>query len=155
MKSLIPFGLRFDARHPLSAFPAIPGELDRVFGRLFEDPSAGPSSWTAGFRLDLHEMDEAYRIEAELPGVVAEDLDITVKDDVLVLAGEKKTEVEETEGSCTHSERVFGTFRRSIQLPGPVEASAVEATMANGVLTLLLPKSMGSRPRRIEVTKAS
>ena len=151
MKSLIPFGVHLGAGHPLAAFPAFPRELDRVFGRLFDDSHPGPSSRAGGFRLDLFEAEEAYRVEAELPGVAAADLDITVTDDVLVLAGEKKAESDEAAGERTHSERVFGEFRRSIQLPGPVEAGAVEARVADGVLTLVLPKSAASRPRRIEV----
>jgi HSP20 family protein len=132
-------------------------EVDRLFERFFEDPfltlrepAAGWGAWAPA--LDVSESESEYAIRAELPGVEAKDLEISVTGDVLVISGEKKEESEERKGTVYRAERRFGSFRRSISLPESVDASKVSAEYGKGVLTIRLPKSGESLARRIPVS---
>jgi HSP20 family protein len=76
----------------------------------------------------------------ELPGMTAGDVDLTVRNGVLTLTGEKKRETEEKKGDMLVAERRYGSFRRAFTLPDDVDADRAEATFRDGVLTLTLPK---------------
>ena len=106
-----------DSRSALTRFHS---EVDRVFERFFGQPfwGVGSSQWTQTRypSLDVREKDDAIVVQAEVPGVDPEDLDITVRDDVLILSGEKKDEREERGEGFYHSERAFGSFQRAIAL---------------------------------------
>lgn len=103
------------------------------------------------FPLDLRIADEEYLIEAFLPGVVADDLDIQIENNIVTIKGEIK--IERNEGDrYLLKERPFGAFQRSVELPDDVDANKVEAELKNGVLTLRLPKSEISKPRKISIS---
>ncbi len=103
------------------------------------------------FPLDLRIADEEYLIEAFLPGVVADDLDIQIENNIVTIKGEIK--IERNEGDrYLLKERPFGTFQRSVELPDDVDSNKVEAELKNGVLTLRLPKSEISKPRKISIS---
>jgi len=136
MKSMVPFG----------AAGLVPTHLDRLFGDLVGRTAANLQTGPR-VRLDLEETEDAYRVVAELPGVSREELEITVADDVLTLAGEKK-QAEEREG---YAERVFGRFERKLRFRLPVDAGRVTAEAKDGVVTIHLPKTEAVLPRRIEV----
>jgi len=103
------------------------------------------------FPLDLRIADEEYLIEAFLPGVVADDLDIQIENNIVTIKGEIK--IERNEGDrYLLKERPFGTFHRSVELPDDVDSNKVEAELKNGVLTLRLPKSEISKPRKISIS---
>jgi len=131
---------------PFSSAGLVPAHFDRLFGdfvgRAASNLQAGPR-----VRLDLVETDDAYRVVAELPGVAREDLEITVADGVLTLAGEKKL-AEEREG---YAERVFGRFERKVRFRLPVDTERVSAEAKDGVVTIHLPKTEAVLARRIEV----
>jgi HSP20 family protein len=132
-------------------------EMDRVFDRLARGFSGVPSirralDWEPEFRwssmlevqipaVDIAETDTAFRITAELPGMMKEDVDISVSQGRLTIKGEKREEREEKEKGYYLSERRYGTFQRSFQLPGQADADRIEAKFDNGVLTLTVPKS--------------
>ena len=132
-------------------------EMDRVFDRLARGFSGVPSirralDWEPEFRwssmlevqipaVDIAETDKAFRITAELPGMKKEDVDISVSQGRLTIKGEKREEREEKEKGYYLSERRYGTFQRSFQLPGQADADRIEAKFDNGVLTLTVPKS--------------
>ncbi len=102
-------------------------------------------------RVDISETDGAVVVSSELPGLKAEDIKITVADDVVTLEGEKKGE-QETEGRTVHRvERVYGSFRRSFRLPSAVNADEITATFTDGVLAVNLPKAEEAKARQIEV----
>jgi HSP20 family protein len=128
-------------------------EMNDLFGRFFEDwPLAGltrTGSWWPA--LDISERDDAVVLQAEVPGMKPEDIDISVQNNHLTLSGEKKETDERKEGEFYHSERRYGTFRREIALPSGVDADKVEAKYRDGVLTVTLPKSEEAKPRKIEV----
>ncbi|MEE2692683.1 MAG: Hsp20/alpha crystallin family protein [Pseudomonadota bacterium] len=119
--------------------------------RLFDDAFAGlgaPFGFTAPGvfsdarpRIDVHETDTALEIEAELPGVSEDDLNVEIANNTLTIRGEKRNEKRDERGGDYHYiERSYGSFARSIPLPYEVDPDAVEAVFKNGVLKMTLPK---------------
>ena len=142
MRSLIPF-----TSMNVKPFTT---DLESLFGRLMEGPVAATSHAAHILRLDWTEDDEAIVVRAEVPGVPAEELEITVTGDLLTLAGEKKADLTEDK-KPGYTERHYGAFRRQLQLPYPVAADQVTARSADGVVTIRLPKAESERSRRIQV----
>ncbi len=129
-------------------------EIDELFSRFFRDPwggelSRGELAW--GPRLDLAETDDAITVKAELPGVDANDININVTGNTLMIRGEKKHDREEKGRDFYYAERQYGGFRRAVQLPTSVDPDKVQAEFKNGVLTVTLGKNPESKPRRIAV----
>lgn len=114
----------------------------------------GGSSTASGFAplpLDISETEEAFVVQASLPGMKPEDVQITVHGDTLTIRGESKAE-EERKGEHWHlRERRFGTFQRSVSLATPVDPDRAQARFDHGVLTLTLPKSEAAKPRQIKI----
>lgn len=111
------------------------------------------ASWSPGVvpAMDLEETEDAYRIHAELPGVDPKELDISVRNEVLTISGEKKQQSESEGSDYYRMERRYGAFSRTVRLPGGVDSENIQANSHNGVLTLTIPKSERAKPRRIEV----
>jgi HSP20 family protein len=101
--------------------------------------------------LDVYEDDDKMTVQLELAGMKKEDFDISLQDDVLTIAGERKSSQEKQDGECFRSERSFGAFRRSVTLPAPVQSGEVKATYQDGILTVTLPKAEEAKPRKIQV----
>ena len=127
--------------------------------RLFEDtfnllPSTRTSFRTPriwGLQLDVSETDDAYIVKAAVPGITPDDLDITLTNNVLTIKGEIEA-TEEQEGEVYHMRELrYGSFSRSLTLPEQVNADGVEANVENGILTVFVPKSEESKPKRIPV----
>ena len=97
--------------------------------------------------IDIREEDEAYILSALVPGLTAEDLNIQVLEDVVRIQGEYKTDEKE----YLVRELPNGSFTRTLRLPVVIDAEHVEARIADGVLTLTLPKAESARPRRISI----
>jgi HSP20 family protein len=98
-------------------------------------------------RLNVREDDEAYVLSAFVPGISADELNIQVLEDVVRIDGEYKAE----ESNYLVQEFPTGSFTRSPRLPAPIDAEHVEADVANGVLTLRLPKAESARPKQIKI----
>jgi HSP20 family protein len=141
-------------------------EMDRMFDRfgsgfgfpslrrMFDIEPAWRSSFTFSTpAIDMSEDDKAYKISAELPGIDAKDIDISVSGDMLVLKGEKRLEKEETDKNYHFSERSYGSFQRAFELPSSVDSNKLAADFSKGVLTITLPKTVeAQRPaKKIEV----
>ena len=90
---------------------------------------------------DVTETDEEIVVHAELPGVAASDMDVSVRDSMLHIRGEKKSEEKREEEGKQYSERFFGSFERSIRIPSTVDEEKIAATLKDGVLEVRLPKS--------------
>ena len=137
----------------LDPFPDV-GELRRRMEQLFDRVGAGsPGVVRGGVHppVNLYETQEGYVLTAELPGLRAEDIEISVERDRLSLRGERR--IEHPPGASLHRvERVGGEFRRTIQLPVEVDGEKVEATYRNGVLGIRIPKAPEHQPRRIAVS---
>ena len=130
-------------------------EVDQLFHDFFGNGRAWDRETPASFpALNIWEDGQNVHAEAELPGVRIEQIEISVTGDLLTLRGERKSE-EKAGVACHRRERDFGAFARVVRLPAPIDASRVEASLKNGVLTITLPKSEQARPRRIEVKCAT
>lgn len=132
------------------------GEL---FHPLFEDFFRAPmggrqlGSLLRAPEADVVETEKEIRVALEMPGMRSDDIEIGLENNVLTIGGEKQEEREEgDERSTWHlSERRYGKFSRSFLLPRDVEHERIEASFANGVLTVRIPKSERARRRRIEI----
>lgn len=105
-------------------------------------------------RCDVSETDDALVVHAELPGVEAKDMDVSIHDGVLTLRGEKRTERAEEDKGRSYSERFFGSFERRLVLPANVDEDKIEANLKDGVLEVRLPKSAPAPPpeaRKVEI----
>lgn len=91
-------------------------------------------------KIDFHETEKEFRLTAELPGMTEEDIELNLSQEVLTLRGEKKEEKVEDDKGWYRMERQYGSFSRSIPLPAEVDSAAIEATMKNGVLKIVMPK---------------
>lgn len=101
--------------------------------------------------MDIYETPDAYEIEASMPGIKPEDVDLSLNNNVLTIRGETKAE-EDKEGRNYHlRERRSGSFIRSITLPSSINEDAIEAHYDNGILKLRLPKAEEARPKHIEI----
>lgn len=132
-------------------------QLQRRMDRLFQD-TAGMQRfpWQAGVYppVNLSEDSDNLYIRAELPGVTAADLEITLHDNNLILRGERKIPAEEKQVNYHRRERESGFFRRIIALPAQVSGDKVDATCKDGILTIKMPKPEEVKPRKIEVKVA-
>ena len=151
-RSLSPFG-----RDPFFNFRR---EMDRLFDDFFA-PAEG-RSFLAGEgaalsavnpSIDLNETEKAFELTAELPGLEQKDVELTLRDNAIVISGEKRKERNEGDGGRRWSERSFGRFQRVIPLPEEVDAEKVEAKFKNGVLKVTLPKNPKAqdKTRKIEI----
>lgn len=130
--------------------------LRREIDRLFEDsfgnvnaPLLATNAWMPV--VDVKETTDAIVFTLEVPGVSEEKVEITCEGHVLTVAGEKEALTKEDDGKYHIVERMFGTFRRSFQLPTNVLVDKIEATVRNGVLTVRVPKMEQAKPKKIEV----
>lgn len=129
--------------------------LRSAMDRLVDSAFIGAPTWeTPGIMelaLDVSESEDEYTVEASLPGIDPEDLDITYSGNTLTIKGETKSETE-SEGKRYHMrERRYGSFSRSISLPSSVDASKIEANYEKGILKLKIPKAEEAKPKRIEI----
>ena len=102
--------------------------------------------------LDFAETPDTYVVHVELPGVDPKDVEISIEDGRLEIAGEKSAEQSEEKQGWFRVERSHGSFRRALDLPGAVDTGKVKAEAKNGVLTITLPKHEESKAKKIAVT---
>lgn len=133
-------------------------KLRNAVDRMFEDVYSGDrgmirsSSW--GLALDVAENEDEFIAKASLPGMKADDIDITYTENTLTIKGEIQEDKEINESQYHMRERRSGTFSRSITLPSKVKTEGIEANYENGVLTVHMPKAEEVKPKRIAI-KAS
>jgi HSP20 family protein len=143
---------------PFQDLLSIQDEMNQIFGRVLGHPGQSRSeqatrAWAPA--LDITERTDAYVVTVELPGVEPADVDVTLEEGILGIAGERRFTSESHDAQHHRVERRYGQFRRSITLPSQVEADAIKATFANGVLEVVVPKAEASKPRKIEIRGAS
>jgi HSP20 family protein len=134
--------------------------LRQAMDRLFDDTVFRPfTAYTQGeisrLALNVHTTPDALLVEAELPGMKPEDVDITVENGTLTIRAEDRTERTEEQGDCIVREIAHGTVMRTVTLPSGVEADQAEATFEHGVLKLRIPRAERVKPRQIQIRPVS
>lgn len=128
-------------------------EMDRLWDDFF-----GPArrafrplegEWAPA--VDVSETADKVVVKAEVPGMDAQNIDISLSGDILTIKGEKKSEREEKKENYHLVERSYGSFSRSLRLPAAVEADKIEAAYKQGVLTITCPKKEEAKPKAIEI----
>lgn len=136
-----------------TVFRDLQSELDRVVDRFWHGgintaPLDG-QDWAPSLEL-VDEIDR-YVLTAEVPGIPADEIDVSVVERMVTLSGAKPVAKRPDGHRCVRTERRYGAFRRTIDLPEPVDETRVEATCANGVLSVSLPKQNVNRGRKVHV----
>lgn len=125
-------------------------EVNRMFEQ-FGQSFQGAVQGRFAPAMDIQETEDAYIVEADVPGLKKDEVHIEVADNVLTIKGERKSEQEQKEKNFHRVERSFGSFARSVALPAGFDNTKVSAKFENGVLTITLPKPEERKPRRVEV----
>ncbi len=126
------------------------GEMNRLFDRFGFWPMESSGKFTP--RVEIAEDEKSFHVDAELPGVDRNDIDLTITRDSLVIKGKKEDIEHKNAGEIACSERTYGEFSRVISLPQFVDVDKVEAKYHNGVLCINLPKIEGEKSfRKIQV----
>jgi HSP20 family protein len=145
------FGLpAWRLRSPFSELDFIRRQMDDLFEAFSDRPSyqGGAGVFPS---VNLTETADKYFIRAELPGVKSGELDINVTDKTLTITGERKILSESADAKYHRRERDAGQFSRAIAMPGEIEADRVEASLTDGVLTIVVPKAAKAQPRKIAI----
>jgi HSP20 family protein len=124
-------------------------EMDRVFESTgsFSGSPAPLSRWNPA--VNVYQDKDRFTVVVELPGLKKEEIEISLHDDTLTIAGERKREESSEQEFLT--ERLYGKFQRSLTLPTAVDAEKVKASYKNGLLQVELPKAEDAKPKKIEV----
>ncbi len=128
--------------------------LREAMDRLFDDAFTRPFSISGGSvspAIDLYQNDNEVVVKASLPGLKAEDVQISVTADLLTLRGEFKDESEKKEATYHIREHRYGSFERSVMLPTSVQTDKAKADFENGILTITLPKAESVKPKTITI----
>jgi HSP20 family protein len=131
--------------------------LRQAMDRLFEE-SFVPRSWNLAENtlvpLDVYTTADEVLVEASLPGIKPEEIDITIEGDTLTLSGETQSSRSEEDGSTVFKEIRRGRFARTLTLPAGLEPDKAKATFEDGILTLRIPKAEQVKPRQIKITSS-
>lgn len=130
-------------------------DTDMSFNPFWDDSFFAPMKSMMGSnvfpRVDISEGRKNIKVKAELPGMEAKEIDVSIDGRLLTIRGEKKQEKEEKKDSYYRMERSFGRFSRTVELPAEVDESTVEASYKRGVLKVLLKKTPGAETCKIEI----
>lgn len=126
-------------------------EMESLFERFWDEDGNGLNGTMLAPALDLSETEDTVQVRLDLPGLEAKDIDVQVRDNQLVVTGERKEEKVEKGETFHRVERREGKFSRSVLLPCGVNEGKVDAQFRNGVLTIKLPKIEQPKAKRIEV----
>jgi HSP20 family protein len=150
---IMPIIFREPGLDPLRELEQLQRRMDRLFQNAF---GLERSPWQVGVYplVNISEDRDHLYVRAELPGVKAESLEITIQDSSLILRGERKIPTEEKPVNYHRREREAGFFRRVVALPARIQADKVEATCKDGILTIKLAKPEEVKPRKIQVKVA-
>ncbi len=124
--------------------------FDSVFGRHFKPVGRIRSGYVYP-PTNVRETDDAYTLECEVPGLEMADLEVYVTGNQLTVSGSRKRTIPEEEVTLHRHERDTGRFSRAVTLPSPVDSGGTEATLADGILAIRIPKTEEAKPKRVEV----
>ncbi len=128
-------------------------EMDRLWDSIFEGRSGRSPEELGEWHptLDISETKNDFVVKAELPGIDSKDIDISLTNDVLTIKGEKKQEKDEKNENYHLVERSYGSFVRSVRLPGEIQSDKISASYKNGILRVTLPKSEAAKKKEIKI----
>ncbi|MDX9864123.1 MAG: Hsp20/alpha crystallin family protein [Anaerolineaceae bacterium] len=135
---------------PNSEIMSLRQAMDQLFNDAFTRP-VSMSGVSASPAIDLFQDNDNVVIKAALPGLKAEDVEISVTADVLSLRGEYKQESEQKEATYHIREQRYGSFERSVRLPTDVQTDKAKADFEDGILTITLPKAEAVKPKMISI----
>ena len=139
-------------RHdPFRDVAGLQDEVERVFRDVLGGARAPATAGAFAPALDVEETEDQFVLTIELPGVAPEDVDITLEENVLTVAGERAFHPDKDTDAFRRIERNYGRFHRAVRLPDRVAGDQVEANYSDGLLTITVPKAEEAKPRRIEV----
>jgi len=148
--------VRFD---PFEDLTRLQREMNRLFDDTFvasprQSRREGVAAPIWAPAVDVAEDANEIILRSELPGVKQDDLDIELTNDTLTIRGEKKFDDEEKKGNYIRIERAYGAFQRSFNLGVPVQQDKINASFKDGVLTVRIPKSEDTKPKKVLVKTA-
>ncbi len=135
-------------------------DIDRLFQQAWEGfaapDAAGKARMNLRPRLEVGGDETAYTVTVELPGVSPDDVKIELKDQTMIISGEKNCENKDDKDGVYHTERCYGAFRRVLALPDDVRAEDIKAEQKDGLLRISIPRKEPekSMPRQIEIARA-
>jgi HSP20 family protein len=127
--------------------------MDRMFEEGLMRAPVPFAPWAEGaLAVDMYETEDTVVVKTAIPGVKAEEIDVSVTGDTLTIKAETKVEEEVKRENYLRRERRFGSYCRSVTLPGGLEADKAEADYSDGILTLTFPKAEEVKPKSIKIT---
>jgi HSP20 family protein len=136
---------------PLDRFFDIREDFDNVMKDFLRGFSVPVSSRGVFPLADVKEDEDKYTVTVEVPGIAKKDLKIKVKENSLIVEGEKKEETREEKESYLRVERSYGNFRRVFNFESDLDAGKVNAAFSDGILTVTLPKTENEKPKEIDI----
>lgn len=140
---------------PVRELDSLQSDMNRLFDRFFEGRGANGGAvrrWIPP--MDLVESDDHLVLRADLPGMGEDDVEIEIKDSVLTISGERRSEHEQKSEGYHRVERAYGHFSRALSLPEGVDADRVQAGFDKGVLEVKIPKPEETKPTRVQIAGA-
>ena len=137
---------------PFGDIGSLRKEMDSLWNRFLDDSPLSrlmPQGWSPS--ADLSETKDKVIVKADLPGLDAKDIDVSLSGDILTIRGEKKKEEEEKDEHHYRLERFSGTFQRSFRLPTEVQGDKIDAKFDKGVLKIILPKTAQAKKKEVKV----
>ncbi|NTV38896.1 MAG: Hsp20/alpha crystallin family protein [Demequinaceae bacterium] len=145
--------MRSEVARPLGTAMDLPvwqDDVQRVFRQLFSDADATLSGAFSP-ALDVEESDNDFTLHIEVPGVKPDDVEVSIEENVLTIAGSRDFYDERAAEGFRRIERRFGRFHRAVRLPDRVDPDGVSASYKDGMLTVTVPKSESAKPRKVAI----
>ena len=139
---------------PFQDLISLQERMNRLFEQTLDRSQGEREGMVAGTwapAVDIYETPDSIVLQAELPGLSKDDIDIQVRDNVLTLKGDRRSEKEVKEGNYLRVERAYGGFQRAFTLPAAVQADKVRAVFKDGVLDVSIPKAEEAKPKQIKI----
>jgi HSP20 family protein len=145
--------------NPWNDLFSLQNQMEQLFNGAFGGVDNTGRTGVANLAIDIRQADDAYIIDASVPGFSPEDIEVTLDNSLLTIAGKMSTQSENSQGGYLHRERRMTSVFRQVSLPAEVRADDISADFKNGVLTIRVPRVKKTEPKRITVqntdTKAS
>jgi HSP20 family protein len=143
---------------PMGELAGLHTAMDRLFSDFFGSPlpeSSDLSSRTWYLPVDVLDQGATYHVKAAVAGFAPEDVEVTFSEGVLSISAQHKQELSSNNGTYLRRELTYGSYARSIQLPGDVSQNDIKASFDNGILTIEIPKVPAPKPVKIQITGKS